>query len=97
MKDGFIKVAAATPGIRVADVAYNTAQFKSMMGKAVEEGAKVVVFPELCLTGYTCGDLFTQEILLEQAKRGLKEIGEATRDMEALVFVCLPLEENGEL
>lgn len=97
MKDGFIKVAAATPGIRVADVAYNTAQIKSMMGKAVEEGAKVVVFPELCLTGYTCGDLFTQEILLEQAKQGLKEIGEATRDMDALVFVGLPLEENGEL
>ena len=97
MKDGFIKVAAATPGIRVADVAYNTAQIKSMMEKAVEEGAKVVVFPELCLTGYTCGDLFTQEILLEQAKQGLKEIGEATRDMDALVFVGLPLEENGEL
>ena len=97
MKDGFIKVAAATPGIRVADVAYNTAQIKSMMEKAVEEGAKVVVFPELCLTGYTCGDLFTQEILLEQAKQGLKEIGEAPRDMDALVFVGLPLEENGEL
>ena len=91
MKDGFIKVAAATPGIRVADVAYNTVQIKSMMEKAVEEGAKVVVFPELGLTGYTCGDLFTQEILLEQAKQGLKEIGEATRDMDALVFVGLPL------
>ena len=58
MKDGFIKVAAATPGIRVADVAYNTAQIKSMMGKAVEEGAKVVVFPELPYRLYLRGSVY---------------------------------------
>ena len=56
MRHGFVKVAAATPDIRVADVAYNVEQIKKQMDEADEQGAKVVVFPELCLTGYTCGD-----------------------------------------
>lgn len=97
MKDGFIKVAAATPQIQVANVAYNTEQIRSMIEEAAEEGAKIIVFPELCVTGYTCGDLFTQEILLRQAKNALGRLAEATREKEALIFVGLPFEKDGEL
>lgn len=68
MKDGFLKVAAATPDIRVADVAYNTEKICSLIDEAVDAGAKLVVFPELCVTGYTCGDLFAQDILLKEAR-----------------------------
>ena len=63
MKDGFVKAAAATPDIRVADVAYNTENICKMIDETVANGAKVIVFPELCVTGYTCSDLFMQDIL----------------------------------
>ena len=62
MKDGFVKAAAATPDIRVADVAYNTENICKMIDETVANGAKVIVFPELCVTGYTCSDLFMQDI-----------------------------------
>lgn len=68
MKHGFVKAAALTPGIRVADTGYNAGQIKKNMDEAAEQGAKIIVFPELCITGYTCGDLFLQETLLEGAK-----------------------------
>ena len=71
MKHGFVKVAAATPDIRVADVEYNTEQICRLIDETAEEEAKVVVFPELCITGYTCSDLFTQDLLLENAKKGI--------------------------
>ena len=74
MKQGFIKVAAATPDIRVADVPYNTTQICSAIEEAQRHQAKIVVFPELCITGYTCGDLFTQDVLLQAAKQALLEI-----------------------
>lgn len=97
MKDGFIKVAAATPKIRVADVAYNTENICRLIDKTTEAGAKVVVFPELCITGYTCGDLFTQEILLKEAKEALHRIAAYTSGKDALVFVGVPLTVEGEL
>lgn len=97
MKQGFIKVAAATPDIRVADVAFNTEEIIRTMQDAVHNGAKIIVFPELCITGYTCGDLFTQDILLKAAERGLIQIMEATKELEALVFVGCPLAVEGEL
>ena len=78
MKHGFVKVAAATPDIRVADVEYNTEQICRLIDETAEEEAKVVVFPELCITGYTCGDLFTQDLLLENAKKGLQKIATHT-------------------
>ena len=71
MKDGFVKAAAATPDIRVADVAYNTENICKMIDETVANGAKVIVFPELCVTGYTCSDLFMQDILLKEAKEAL--------------------------
>ena len=74
MKDGFLKVAAATPRIRVADCAYNTARVIELMGEAMDAGVSLCVFPELVLTGYTCGDLFLQEALLRAAEDGLTRI-----------------------
>ena len=71
MRHGFIKVAAATPDIRVADVDYNKGQIIKQMDEAAEAGAKIIVFPELCITGYTCSDLFLQDILLNSAKKAL--------------------------
>ena len=68
MKHGFVKVAAATPDIKVADCTYNAESVCRDMKKAAGQGAKIVVFPELCLTGYTCSDLFWQEHLLDAAK-----------------------------
>ena len=68
MKDGFIKVAAVTPKIRVADPEYNRKKIMEKIEEAEKERAVVVVFPELCITGYTCGDLFFQEPLLEEAQ-----------------------------
>jgi len=65
MRDGFIRVAAATPGIRVADPVYNREAVEGLMREAAGRQVKAVVFPELCLTGYTCGDLFLQDLLLE--------------------------------
>ena len=91
MKQGFIKVAAATPDIRVADVPFNTKQICSAIEEAQNNQAKIVVFPELCVTGYTCGDLFTQDVLLQAAKQALLEITEFTREKDMLVFVGVPL------
>lgn len=97
MKQGFIKTAAITPDIRVADVSYNTGEIIKNMKEAAAQGAKIIVFPELCITGYTCGDLFTQDILLKEAKSGLEQIVTASVDIDALVFVGCPIEEAGEL
>ena len=68
MKHGFIKTAAATPKLREADPEYNGSEIICMMGEAAGKGAKLIVFPELCITGYTCGDLFLQEPLLRGAR-----------------------------
>ena len=97
MKQGFVKVAAVTPDIRVADVQYNTEQICRMLDETVEAGAKIVVFPELCITGYTCSDLFTQEVLLDHAREALREITAYTADKDALFFIGVPLSVEGEL
>lgn len=97
MRDGFIKTAAATPDIRVADCEYNAEQICKGMREAAAHGAKVIVFPELCITGYTCEDLFWQEVLLAGAKEALSYIVKESQDVDALVFVGLPWEKNGKL
>ena len=97
MKQGFVKVAAVTPDIRVADVEFNKEQICRKMCEAAASGAKIIVFPELCVTGYTCSDLFTQDVLLDHAREVLTEIAAHTRDMDALVFVGAPLAVDGEL
>ena len=97
MQQGFIKTAAVTPKIRVADPAYNAQVILEKLEEAWEHGARIIVFPELCLTGYTCGDLFLQQKLLEEAKRQLLLIANATEGKDALVMVGLPLERDGRL
>lgn len=97
MKHGFIKVAAMTPKIKVADPVYNAKEISQGIEEAASKGARIIVFPELCLTGYTCGDLFLQEILLSQALEALAVVAEASEGFDALVFVGLPLVKDYKL
>ena len=97
MEHGFVKVAAATPDIRVADVRYNQEQICEVIRKAVDAHAKILVFPELCITGYTCGDLFLQEVLLRDSRKALLNIAEFTKDKDMLIFAGLPLCVDGKL
>ena len=96
MRHGFIKVCAATPEIKVADVTYNVKSICASANKAAEAGAQLVVFPELCLTGYTCGDLFNQRALSNGV---LKAVECLKKHLPAgpLVFVGAPLEKDGRL
>ena len=91
MRDGFIKVAAGTPKIRVADCRYNAEQIFTLMRQAAHQGVRVLCLPELCLTGYTCGDLFFQPTLLQGAEDGLATILEATRNLDMVAAVGLPV------
>ena len=97
MKHGYIKAAAITPKVRVADPVYNGTLICEKIDEAVENGAVVAVFPELCITGYTCGDLFWQETLLAQAREQLLRIAAHTAGKNVLVFVGLPFVHNGKL
>ena len=97
MRHGFVKTAAITPKIKVADPEYNAGEIIRRMNEAVKQGAKLIVFPELCLTGYTCNDLFLQELLLRRAREQLKRIAEATEGQDALVFVGLPFAKDHKL
>ena len=84
MKHGFVKVAAVTPKIKVADPKYNAEQIRIKLDEAYEKKAKVIVFPELCLTGYTCGDLFLQETLIGVAEQVVLEIAAVTEGKDML-------------
>ena len=97
MRDGFLKVAAATPEVRVADCAWNRAQTAELMRQAAEQGVKVVCFPELGLTGYTCADLFLQSTLLRGAERALEELMAETKDLDLLACVGVPVRVRGKL
>ena len=97
MKYGFVKVAAATPHIRVADTQFNTQQIVEQISLAGKEGAELVVFPELCVCGYTCGDLFGQDVLLNGCVAALKTIAQSTKDSNILVFVGVPYKTDGVL
>lgn len=97
MKDGFIKVAAATPEIRLADCKFNGEQIVRAIEAAQAQGAKVLVFPELCLTGYTCGDLFLQDLLLCAVEEALQSVMKQTADKDILCLVGLPLRRESRL
>ena len=97
MRDGFISVAAGTPKIRVADCRYNAEQTFQMMRAAEKAGVKVLVLPELGLTGYTCGDLFYQDTLLKSAEEALATVLEATRNLEVVTAVGLPVRVKDRL
>ena len=97
MKDGFLKAAAAAPKIRVADPAWNALEICKALDSCYAQRAKLIVLPELCLTGYTCQDLFLQERLLEESLEGLQTVLEHTKGHDALTFVGLPFEKDGKL
>jgi NAD+ synthase (glutamine-hydrolysing) len=95
---GFVRVAAATPTLRVADCAYNTARILALLERAEREGVNVVVFPELSLTGYTCADLFQQTVLLKGALTALEEIAERSSEIfSGLAILGLPLAVDDQL
>ena len=91
MKYGLIKVAAAIPGVRVADVEYNVQQIESQIAQAEGKGVEVIVFPELSLTGYSCQDLFRQQLLLDKAEEGLLVLLDFTRKLDIVAVVGLPV------
>lgn len=91
MRDGLIKVAAGTPRIRVADCRYNAEQIFTLMREAAGQGVRVLALPELCMTGYTCGDLFLQDTLLEGAEEGLATVLEATKNLDMVTALGLPV------
>jgi len=97
MQDGFVKVAACSPRIRVADVAHNVDACVAAIRAAAKAGAKVVALPELCVTGATCGDLFWQAELLVAARQALLQIARATAELDVLAFVGAPLSVNANL
>ena len=97
MFDGFLRVAAATPDIRVADCSFNGASAAALVSEAYEQAVSLLVLPELCLTGYTCSDLFLQESLLDGAEKALVALTESTRDRNMVVLAGLPLTVNSVL
>ena len=97
MRDGFIKVGAATPKVRVADPAYNREQLVKTAREAAGRGVKLLVFPELSMTAYTCGDLFGQEILVRAAREELARFAAETEALDMLMFVGLPWAQDGKL
>ena len=92
MKYGFLKVAAAIPAVKVADVDYNIVQIESLIAQAEGQGVEVMVFPELCLTGYSCQDLFREQLLIDKAEEGLLVLLDFTRKLDVVCIVGLPVQ-----
>ncbi len=97
MNYGFVNAVAVTPKIKVADVAYNGAEIEKLMREVSDKTGKLVVFPELCLTGYTCGDLFAQGLLITGAKKELIRLVALSTELPGIFFVGLPWEHRGKL
>ncbi len=97
MKDGFISVAVGTPQIHVADCDYNTQSIIALMREATEKGVKLLALPELCITGYTCADLFLQNTLIDAAAASLEKIIAESAEMDMLIMVGLPVSDHGRL
>ena len=97
MIDGFIRVGAATPKGRVADPQWNREQMEAIMKTCSQEGVKILVFPELAIPGYTCGDLFLQFSLIRRAKEELRKLMEASKGLDMVVVAGTPWEHKGKL
>ena len=97
MKYGFVNVAAAVPTVKVADVEYNVQQIESLITQAEEQSVEVMVLPELCITGYSCQDLFKEQLLLDHAEDGIVKLLDYTRKLNVIVIVGLPVVVNGLL
>lgn len=96
-KYGFVRCAAASPALKVADCDYNTDEIIRIIKDADNQNISAIVFPELCITSYTCGDLFSQRLLLEEAEKSLERICNATEKLTTIVIVGLPLEVSNRL
>ena len=97
MRYGFVNVAAAVPAVKVADVEYNVQEMEKLISLADSEQVEIVCFPELCLTGYTCQDLFKEQLLLNKAEEGLMRLLEFTRQLDIICVVGLPVQAGGLL
>lgn len=97
MKDGFVKIACATPELKVADCDFNTDKIIELVQTACDRGVKIICFPELSITGYTCGDLFLQNALISSAKENLLRLTETTKNLDIVVIVGLPVEYQNKL
>ena len=97
MKYGFVKVAAAVPAVKVADVDYNVQQIESIIAQAEGRGVEVIVFPELCITGYTCQDLFKEQLMLDRAEEAVITLLDFTRKLDIISIIGLPVIINGLL
>ena len=97
MRDGFIKVAAGIPQMHLADVTANTESIKQIILKADDKRVNLLVLPELCITGYTCGDLFFNDTLISSARSALLELAEFTKNKYPVVVIGLPFSHNGKL
>ena len=97
MKYGFVNVAAAVPTVKVADVEYNIHQIEGLIAQAEDHGVEIIVFPELCITGYSCQDLFKEQLLLDHAEEGIVKLLDFTRKLNTIVIVGLPVVVNGLL
>ena len=97
MKYGFFNVAAAVPAVKVADVTYNVQQIESIVAQAEGRGVEVLVTPELSLTGYTCQDLFREQLLLDKAEEGILQLLDFTRKLDIIIVVGCPVVINALL
>ena len=97
MNYGFVKVAAAVPRVKVADCKFNSERLEGLITIAEGKGVQILTFPEMCITGYTCGDLFAQQLLLEEAEMGLIQILNNTRQMDIISILGMPVPLNGML
>lgn len=91
MNYGYVKVASAIPAVRVGDVAYNVEQIENLVIQAEGKGVEVIVFPELSLTGYTCQDLFRQQLLLDRVEQGVMRLMDFTRKLDIIAIVGAPI------
>ncbi len=96
-KYGYIRVAASVPELKVANVSFNIQEIIKEIKLLAKEGVQIVTFPELCITGYTCADLFSQDILLKEALNGLKEILDKTKNIDIVAIVGVPLVCDNQL
>ena len=94
MNYGFVKVAAAVPRVKIADCKYNAGQLESLIAIADGKGVQIITFPEMCITAYTCGDLFGQQLLLEEAEMGLMQILNNTRQLDSISILGMPIAVN---
>lgn len=94
MNYGFVKVAAAVPRVKVADCKFNSERLEGLITIAEGKGVQILTFPEMCITGYTCGDLFAQQLLLEQAEMALIQILNSTRQLDIISILGMPVVVN---